>query len=128
MPDRLNTALMGSSMGGLITTYAAVQYNNVFSKYGCLSNAYWFALDELIEDIKNSKMCDLMLYMDVGTSEGGELVRSDDYLISNENVYKELSKKDIDLNYMVFEDAIHNEDEWSIKFPYVIKWLFRREQ
>lgn len=39
--DRANTAIMGSSMGGLISHYAINQYPEVFSKAGIFSPAYW---------------------------------------------------------------------------------------
>jgi predicted alpha/beta superfamily hydrolase len=42
-PDRINTAIMGSSMGGLISHYAINQYPDVFSKAGIFSPSYWIA-------------------------------------------------------------------------------------
>jgi predicted alpha/beta superfamily hydrolase len=43
LPDRANTAIMGSSMGGLASHYALAQYPQVFSKAGVFSPAYWTA-------------------------------------------------------------------------------------
>jgi predicted alpha/beta superfamily hydrolase len=43
LPDRANTAIMGSSMGGLASHYAIAQYPQVFSKAGVFSPAYWTA-------------------------------------------------------------------------------------
>ncbi len=40
LPDRQHTIIMGSSMGGLISAYALVQYPDVFSRAGCLST-HW---------------------------------------------------------------------------------------
>ncbi|MCB2218865.1 MAG: hypothetical protein KQI35_00615 [Bacteroidetes bacterium] len=40
LPDRQHTAIMGSSMGGLISAYALVEYSEVFSRAGCLST-HW---------------------------------------------------------------------------------------
>ena len=41
-PDRLNTAIAGSSVGAYIALYAGIKYQNVFSKIGSFSPAYWF--------------------------------------------------------------------------------------
>jgi predicted alpha/beta superfamily hydrolase len=43
IPDRLNTAIAGSSMGGLISLYAILKYPDVFSKAGIFSPAFWVA-------------------------------------------------------------------------------------
>ena len=37
LPGRVNTAIGGSSMGGLMSLYAITAYNKVFSKAACLS-------------------------------------------------------------------------------------------
>jgi len=39
-PDRAHTAVMGSSMGGLISLYAVTEYPDVFGAAGCLST-HW---------------------------------------------------------------------------------------
>lgn len=44
--DRDNTAIMGSSMGGLISLYAICEYPEVFGAAGCLSTHLIGALDE----------------------------------------------------------------------------------
>ena len=38
LPSRANTAIGGSSMGGLMSLYAITAYNKVFSKAACLSS------------------------------------------------------------------------------------------
>jgi predicted alpha/beta superfamily hydrolase len=40
LPDRDNTLIMGSSMGGLISIYALCEYPEVFGRAGCLST-HW---------------------------------------------------------------------------------------
>jgi len=41
LPGRRHTAIMGSSMGGLISGYAISRYPQVFGKAGIFSPAYW---------------------------------------------------------------------------------------
>lgn len=42
-PEREHTAVMGSSMGGLISHYAIQRHPEVFSKAGVFSPSYWIA-------------------------------------------------------------------------------------
>ena len=41
LPDRANTLIAGSSMGGLMSLYAATAFNSVFGKAVCLSPSLW---------------------------------------------------------------------------------------
>ncbi|MDA3883383.1 MAG: alpha/beta hydrolase-fold protein [Bacteroidales bacterium] len=41
LPDRKNTGIIGGSFGGLISWYGAIKYQNIFSKCGVFSPAYW---------------------------------------------------------------------------------------
>lgn len=52
LPDRAHTAIAGSSMGGLMSLYAAVAHNEVFSKAGCLSPSVRLCMDPLLADLK----------------------------------------------------------------------------
>jgi len=68
LPDRKNTATMGSSMGGLISLMLAWEHSEVFSMAGCLSPA--FKIDRFnympnIEKYKGDKK-DIRLYIDDG--------------------------------------------------------------
>jgi predicted alpha/beta superfamily hydrolase len=48
-----NTFIAGSSMGGLISMYALLQYPNVFGAAGVISPAFWLA-PQLYVDAENS--------------------------------------------------------------------------
>jgi predicted alpha/beta superfamily hydrolase len=43
LPDRKNTGVMGSSLGGLISDYMAVKYQKVFGMAGVFSPSFWFS-------------------------------------------------------------------------------------
>ena len=55
LSDRRNTAVMGSSMGGLISHYMGLQYPDVFSKVGVFSPAFWYA-PQIFEFAKSKKL------------------------------------------------------------------------
>ena len=46
-PDAAHTAIAGSSLGGLISVYAALKYPSVFGKVGAFSPAFWVCSDSL---------------------------------------------------------------------------------
>lgn len=73
LPDRDHTAVMGSSLGGLISFYLAWENPQVFSKAACLSGSWMWdddAVFRLIED-DTTAAPDIKLYIDHG-SEGDE--------------------------------------------------------
>ena len=45
--DAENTGVMGSSMGGLISHYAALKHPDVFGKAGIYSPSFWFSQESI---------------------------------------------------------------------------------
>lgn len=75
LPDRENTAMMGGSLGGIITHYAINQYPEVFSKAGIYSPSY-FITGNAGARFYTAKppRPDARLYFLVGGNEGGSMV------------------------------------------------------
>lgn len=66
------TAIGGSSMGGLMSLYAAVAYNQVFSKAACLSSAIHSCFGDMVKDIVKHRLdADTRVYLSWGTEESG---------------------------------------------------------
>jgi len=73
LPDRANTAVMGSSLGGLISLFLAWEHPEVFGMAACLSGSWMWndaAALRLIEG-DTTAVPDIKLYLDHG-SEGDE--------------------------------------------------------
>jgi len=122
LPGREHTGIMGSSMGGFISTVALVKHSDVFSKFGLVSNAYW--IDERIfELVDASTIQPSKVYMDVGTNERG-IKEPFDYLSTNHKMAELLKRKDVRVDYHVFDGAEHNEREWAVRLPYILRYLF----
>lgn len=64
-PDR--TAIMGASLGGLISTYAAFKRPDVFGLSAAQSPAYWWANDTLITMVAAAPRKNVRFYIDTGT-------------------------------------------------------------
>lgn len=131
LTDRENTLLAGSSMGGIITLYLGLKYSNIFSKLGCFSSAFFFAIEPLIEFLKENKIQDKMkLYFDVGTRESGEKTNSfinNTYIDTNNTIVDLIKEKNDpnlqDILYVVEEGAYHNEIAWNKRFPKFLEWI-----
>lgn len=70
MPDRGHTFIAGSSMGGLMSLYAVLEYNRVFSRAAALSPSIWTAPASLETLIRNAKLDqNTVIYLDYGSRE-----------------------------------------------------------
>jgi len=70
IPFRECTAIGGSSMGGIMSLYAAAHYNRWFSKAACVSTAMGFCMEPLFEDLHASSISpDTRVYLSWGTRE-----------------------------------------------------------
>lgn len=70
LPEREHTFIVGSSMGGLMSIYAVLHYNDVFSRAAALSPSLWMDAEASREMIASSHPApDTVLYMDYGTEE-----------------------------------------------------------
>ena len=87
-------AMVGSSMGGIITSYAGIKYSHIFKKTASLSTAYWFYVDEFIDLINKSDLSPIeCFYLDLGGNEGnGDENISRIYYESNERIFKRVSR------------------------------------
>ena len=52
LPDRDNTGIGGSSMGGIMSLFAGIHYNRWFSRAACVSSAMGFCMGPLMKDIQ----------------------------------------------------------------------------
>jgi len=119
-------------MGGLISIYAALKYPNIFSRVGAFSTATWFAEKELLQTLRdfNYKL-PVKWYLDIGTKETSN--NSKDhfnklYLEGTKNIYNVLKEHVADDNLMLVieENGIHNERDWSRRFPKAIESLLNK--
>ena len=121
LSDRENTAIMGSSLGALISHYAIYEYPAVFSKAGLFSPAYWFSTEVYATTAQRALPLDSKLYFAVGGREGRETVGDVNRMVALVR-QKSLLKENTFLK--VVPDAEHNEAAWRAQFTHAIEWLF----
>jgi len=122
-----NTGIMGSSFGGVLATYAALKYTDYFTRFGCVSNAYYPFQKQFAELAKNSEMSNVKkLYMDVGTKETDDVKHKSLYIESNQEIYNILKEKIVpeNIRFEIIKDGIHNEKDWEKRFPHIVNFLF----
>ncbi|MFR7590468.1 MAG: alpha/beta hydrolase [Longibaculum sp.] len=124
--NALDTGIVGSSMGGVISAYAALAYPSVFHKCAALSTAFWFYMDEFEELINSHDYHELeRFYFDLGEFEGCGNEEIDEwYIESNNYIYSLLKDKVENLEYHYFEGAHHNEAEWRERLPLFMSFLY----
>ena len=115
-----NTAIAGSSLGGLISTYALLKYPLTFGTAGIFSPAYWIApsMDSLAS-IK-SKSTKNRFWFYAGEKENSDMVK--DMKRIKSNIAKN-EKNDISFN--VDANGTHNEQTWRKWFPVFYKWWMK---
>ena len=73
--DRESTAMLGSSMGGLVSLYAYFRYPSVFGRAAVMSPSIWFGQGAIVDFIRDARVPRGRVYLDVGTGEGAGTVR-----------------------------------------------------
>lgn len=120
-PDPANTAIIGSSLGALISMYTALSYPLVFSKVGALSPAFWFN-PEIQSFASSSENYEVRIFMSAGGNEPGYVQ------VDMSSVKNSLGSAGYDttlIRTQVYPGMGHNEAFWAATFPEVIEWLFR---
>ena len=72
---REDTAIVGSSMGGLISLYAFFKHSRVFGRAAVMSPSIWFGQHRVLDYVAAARAVRGRIYLDVGAQEGGNTVR-----------------------------------------------------
>ena len=119
---RTHTAIMGSSMGGLICSYAISRYPQVFGKAGIFSPAYWLAPAVFADTEAHPPPATTRIYFYAGGSESLSMVPDTERMAS---LLKRSGVPARNLRVEVNPVGRHNEAAWRAEFPRAIRWLFR---
>ena len=129
LKDKRNTAIVGSSMGGLSSHYAGLKYSDTFGKVGVFSPAFWFApeVNEFTKAFGNIK--DSKFYFLAGGREGGNVSFEEiSQTVTNMNsvmtILKDQGFTAENMTSKVVPEGKHNEELWRTNFEEAILWLF----
>lgn len=121
LPGREDTALMGSSLGGLVSFYLGRRRPDVFSKVACLSSSFMWNGSELIREVATSpERVPVKFYIDAGTRR--------DPLTPTQHMKEALESRGYvqgkDLSYYEHKGGQHHESSWAERVHRPLSYLF----
>lgn len=130
-PFRECTAIGGSSMGGLMSLYAAAAYNRFFSKAACLSSAITPCFAQMAREILAHRLnADTRVYLSWGTEEAGgtndDPQRDYDSHTARCNLAMEalLRQQNVSTRLYCQRFGQHCEADWEKQVPIFMNYLW----
>ena len=121
LPDRTNTVIAGSSMGGLMALYGAAVYNHVFQRAACLSPSLWVDFGKVMEFVAKSNLQPgTNVFMDYGEIEMANHFASQEALVAVTHL---LVSKKANITFRVVPGGEHNEASWEREIPVFMQCL-----
>jgi predicted alpha/beta superfamily hydrolase len=124
-----NTAMAGSSLGGIATLCIGLRRPGVFGKLAVLSPSVWWNHGVILRMIRDMPVPEPrpLVWLDIGTAEGDQpnrLVRDARHL--RQVLLSRGWTEGGDLAYLEDEGAVHNEIAWRKRMPAILRFLFGR--
>lgn len=123
LPGARNTAIGGSSLGGLLTLHLGLRHPTAFGKLAALSPSIWWDDRVIVRAVEElpGKLAE-RVWLDAGTNEGPEVI--DDARVLRDALVAKGWVEGDDLMYVEAEGAEHNEASWAARVSAVLRFLF----
>jgi predicted alpha/beta superfamily hydrolase len=114
-----HTAVMGSSLGGVVSLHLALRHPDVFGAAACLSSTFGWR-DDLADRIEHEPKRSIRIYLDSGWP-------NDNYEATR-RMHARLAARGFvpgrDLHYFAFPNALHDEVHWAMRAHLPLQLLF----
>ncbi len=130
--DPTQTAVMGSSLGGLISCYIGWTYPDVFGLAGCVSPSFWWDDQSFLETISTPEATPppAAFWIDIGTGEGED--SDGDGLADPVQQARRVRDQFITLGlpfassvgYLEVQGAVHDEASWAARVANPLLFFF----
>lgn len=123
-PEAEHTAMIGSSMGGLISVYAALLHGDVFGKVAAFSPSLWWSDDVYALAAAAPYNFVHKLVLLAGAQESPEMlpdVLAMYYTLIDNGYFEEKIHLDF------YQDGTHSEWFWGCELERAVRWLFSDE-
>lgn len=119
LPGPESTAVMGSSLGGVVSMYLAWQWPEIFGMAACMSSTFTWR-DSLMTRIEHEARRPIRVYLDSGwPGDNYEVTRSMRDLLVRKGF--EFGR---DLMYFAFPEALHSEKYWAMRSHIPFQFFF----
>ena len=121
LPDAGNTAVGGSSLGGLVSLYLLLRHPEVFGRGAVMSPSVWWGGRAILEDVEAFSGKPPRIWLDIGGREGAEAL-SDTRELRNRLAAKGWSEE----TFRFLEDrrGDHSERAWARRARQTLEFLF----
>lgn len=127
--DARNTAIGGSSLGGVVSLYLGLTYPKVFGKLAIVSPSLWWD-DELMlrQTEERAQRSRQVVWLDTGTDEGSNGAATVERVRKLGAIFEKKGwRAGKDLAVYVDGYAIHREDAWARRMPAILLFLFGKK-
>ncbi|HEX2836038.1 MAG TPA: alpha/beta hydrolase-fold protein [Thermoanaerobaculia bacterium] len=121
LPDAPNTAIGGSSLGGLVSLHLAMTRRDLFGRAAVMSPSVWWAGRTVLKTVEEFDGNPPRLWLDIGGREGAEALT--DARALRDVIAK---KRWGDDTFQYYEDrrGDHSERAWARRIGLVLEFLF----
>jgi predicted alpha/beta superfamily hydrolase len=136
-----DTAIFGSSMGGLISLYAYFRHPSVFGRAGVMSPSLWFGQGAILDYVGAATAPGGRIYLDVGGREGAGTLKNTRQLArllvrkgfrrdtrarreAQPATERRARKPPSSLRYVEDPDGGHQEGAWAYRLEGALDFLF----
>ena len=122
LPEARHTGVLGSSMGGLVSLYAARRHPGVFGFAGVLSPSLWVGNKAIFYSVAARPEAGVRYYLSAGTDEGAGVVSQTSYMA------KLLKGQGSETMLTVARGEAHNEAAWIKRLPEALGFFLAAER
>lgn len=123
IPDAAHTAMIGSSLGGLVSVYAGLTHADTFGLVGALSPSTWWDNTWILGQSQAAATPAVhRIYIDSGNAGPSQ----DDVTNTAALAATWKTKPGVAVDYLVADGAQHNESYWRQRIPGALAFLLRQ--
>lgn len=130
-PERESTAILGSSLGGLISFYFGLYYPEIFGSIGLMSPSLGWGRNRAFQEVQALSR-DLRIWIDIGTREASCHGDCSNWMVKNTAAFVR-ALEDVgfrhfeNLAFHIAEGADHSENAWADRIGHVLRFMFPRQ-
>jgi predicted alpha/beta superfamily hydrolase len=120
LPGRETTALVGSSLGGLISLYGFFLRPETFGLAGAMSPALWWAKGAVLETVQRAPFVEGRIYMDAGATERAANFKRMVTLLEAKGYGPDRFR------HLVDPGGTHHGSSWARRLPAALRFLLSK--